>query len=162
MSKNIRKTGGEWTSFFFFRCIFIAFVGAFFRFLVLCSSSFVFETMRFRAKISNADLLHSLFYFISVCSINLFLSHFSSSQTETVQTIQKTSKTCVIQLGPESVLFLHSPGMSDGVQIWSNVKVVCLFNTFPFSFLSPLPNFLLTFSFFRELSSRLRSMQLRV
>jgi len=61
--------------------------------------------MRFKAKISNVPLLLKI-----------------------VQTVEKSAKKCIIQLGPDVVLFILSPeNVEEGLHIWSNVKVRALF-----------------------------------
>ncbi|KAH8081492.1 checkpoint protein Hus1/Mec3 [Filobasidium floriforme] len=65
--------------------------------------------MRFRTKIINASLMNKV-----------------------VKSLQSTAKSCVIKLGPESVHFIVSDSESgpSGVQIWSQVKVVTLFDEY--------------------------------
>ena len=95
---------------------------------------FVFFVSKNAFQGKNLSSRHSdefVFFFFSL----FFFSQSKKAQSTSlgiVQTVQKTSKTCIIQFGPEAVLFLLPPDIQDGIQIWSNVKVVGLFTFFLF------------------------------
>lgn len=45
---------------------------------------------------------------------------------EIVQTVDKIGKACVVHLAPKKVQFILTSDITDGVQVWSGVNVVCV------------------------------------
>ena len=73
--------------------------------------------MRFLAQLTNVNLLISTRTAIFVIRLIRLL--------EIVQTVDKIGKACIVHLTPKKVEFILTSDITDGVQVWSGVNVVC-------------------------------------